>query len=115
MRKQRTAIVKVQLLSAMLTFSGCVLAPSSSARPWTITDRENTLKQKIYSSYKANQLTLKERDSLLEQRDKIVAREKAMKDKNGGRLSYADASKLEKELNSLSERLQKKVLEKRLH
>jgi len=84
------------------------------AKKYTITQRQDALLKEIESDYKANQLTLAERDSLIEERQKIVDKEKDMKAKNGNKLSYADDRKLEKDLNTLSLKIQKKVLNKRV-
>jgi hypothetical protein len=83
-------------------------------RTLTVTDRQEALYKEINSDYKANQLTLEEKDDLLAQHRKIVAKEREMKDKNGGKISYEDNRKLEKSLNDLSIKLQKKVLAKRV-
>jgi hypothetical protein len=107
---RKNALALILVTSFVLVGS----AGPSLARKWTVTQRQEALLKEIESDYKANQLTLAERDDLKEQRQKIVDREKSMKDKNGGKLSYEDNRKLEKDLNNLSIKLQKKVLAKRV-
>ena len=88
--------------------------PGLAAKKYTVTQRQDALLKEIQADYKANQLTLEEKNDLVAQRQKIVDRENSMKQKNGNKLSYEDDRKLEKDLNSLSEKLQKKVLAKRV-
>lgn len=48
-------------LSLVIAFA---ISPCAQARKYTIYDREVSLEKKIDTAYKANQLTLKEADSL---------------------------------------------------
>ena len=103
------------LLGTTLTMSMPVQAKKHvHSEKLTITDREVVLDKKINVAYEANQLTLQEADDLRDKMKKIKTKEEKMKDKNGGRLSYANNTSLEKSLNDVSEKLQKKVLEKRV-
>ncbi len=98
---------------ALAIFASFPTEPSL-AKKWTITGRQDALLKEIDSSFKSNQLTLKERDDLRSEEEKIVLKEKSMKEKNGGKISYEDNRKLEKDLNNLSNKLHKKVLAKRI-
>ncbi len=89
------------------------VSPSAQARNYSINDRQVSLERKIDSAYKANQLTLKEADSLKGKIKDIKEDEQKMKDKNGGKLSYADMTILEKDLNKVSDKLHRKQLDKR--
>lgn len=80
----------------------------------TVTQRQNILLKKINRAERANELTRKEAQGLRNKRNDIVAMEARMRSKNNGRLSYADINKVEKELNSLSLKIQKKSLAKRV-
>jgi len=111
---------RVVIISALLLGSSLGLMPSGEARrlstrhEYTITDRQVVLEKKIDAAYSANQLTLQEADDLRGKIKKVKEKEQKMKDTNGGKLSYANRTSLEKALNSVSEKLQKKVLEKRV-
>ncbi len=87
---------------------------SADARKVTITQRQQMLMAKIAHSEKSGDLTKDEAVSLRNEEAKIVERETEMKNKNGGKLSYADMNSLEKDLNKLSAKLQKKELAKRV-
>jgi hypothetical protein len=107
------------LAASLLLGAGLVMMPPVQARHHyskkvTITDRQVELTQKIDKAYKDNELTLKESDDLKGKLQKIKESEDEMKTKNGGKLSYADENTLEKSLNSVSEKLQKKMLAKRI-
>jgi hypothetical protein len=82
-------------------------------KTWTITERQVALRKEVDSGVKANELTLKEANSLRDRLSEISADIQKMKDKNGGKLSYKDEGKLEKRLNSLSVDIQKEKLAKR--
>jgi hypothetical protein len=79
----------------------------------TITDRMEILSKKIEKGQKANELTLKEADKLRESINDIKERIEKAKDKNGGKLSYEDENKIEKDLNKVSVKLTAKELDKR--
>ena len=107
--RKTLALILVTSL-AFQGFAGAGLAK----RTLTVTDRQEALFKEINSDYKANQLTLDEKNDLIAQHKKIIDKETSMKSKNGGKLSYEDNQKLEKSLNDLSQKLQKKVLAKRI-
>ena len=69
--------------------------------------------KKINAAYEANQLTLQEADDLRDKMKKIKTKEEKMKDKNGGKLSYENLTSIEKDLNGVSDKLHKKMLDKR--
>jgi hypothetical protein len=98
-------------LSLVIAFA---VSPCAQAKKYSVYDREVSLERKIDSAYKANQLTLKEADSLKDKIKGVKEDEQKMKDKNGGKLSYENVTDLEKELNKVSEKLHKKQLEKRV-
>jgi hypothetical protein len=108
----RKILLSAVLLStvASVTFS----APSLAAKKWTVTQRQEALYAEINKALKANNLTLKEANDLKDEHAGIIDKEKKMKDKNGGKLSPEDENKIEKSLNTLSEHLQKKQLQKRV-
>lgn len=111
---------KIVLVYSMLLGLGLILMPPMQARKhvhpekYTISDREVALERKINSAFAANQLTVQEADDLRGKLKKIKDKEQKMKDENGGRLTYPNSTTLEKSLNSISEKLQKKQLEKRV-
>ncbi len=104
--------------SMLLGFGLAVMPEAAEARhhsaKYTITDRQVSLEKKVDSAYAANQLTLKETDNLKGKLKWVKDEEQKMKDKNGGKLSYKDKTTLERSLNGISEKLQKKMLEKRV-
>ncbi len=86
----------------------------ASAKPKvTITMRIERLTAKINKSQKSNELTLKEADHLREDIADINAKIEKAKEKNGGKLSYADENKIEKDLNKVSLKITKNSLNKR--
>ena len=99
---------------AALLFSisaGCFQA---EARKWTITQREVEEQKRINSGEKANELTKKEAADLRGDMADIASRIDKMKSKNGGKLSYKDEGKIEKSLNDVTLKMEKKKLEKRV-
>jgi hypothetical protein len=105
---------KTPLIYCILALLTCAFSASSLAKHWTVTQRQDALLKEIDSSFKANQLTAKEHDDLRNEQQKIIVREKSMKEKNAGKISYEDNRRLEKDLNTLSLKLHKKVLAKRV-
>jgi hypothetical protein len=107
--------MKTRTIFALSLLVAFAVSPSTvQAKKYSIYDREVCLEKKIDSAYKANQLTLKEADSLKDKIREIKEEEEKMKDKNGGKLSYENQTSLEKNLNKVSEKLQKRMLEKRV-
>lgn len=100
-------------LSSMLVV-GCLFISPADAKKWTVTQRQQALSHEVDKAYRANQLTLKEADGLKKDISKVANREQKMRSKNGGKLSYEDNTDLEKDLNSISVKLQKRQLEKRV-
>lgn len=98
-------------LSLVVAFA---ISPCVQARKYTIYDREVSLERKINAAYKANQLTLKEADGMKNKLKDIKEDEQNMKSKNGGKLSYENMNDIEKDLNKVSNKLNKKMLEKRV-
>src|SRR5271156_3044692 len=94
-------------LSLVIAFA---VSPCVQARKYTIYDREVSLEKKIDTAYKANQLTLKEADSLKKKIQDVKETEQTMKDKNGGKLGIEDTTTLEKSLNKISVKLNQKML-----
>ncbi|MDX2107917.1 MAG: hypothetical protein SFY67_16060 [Candidatus Melainabacteria bacterium] len=90
-----------------------LLSPPADAK-LTITQRQNILLKKINRAERANELTHKEAQGLRDKRLSIIAMEARMRNRNNGRLSYSDINKVERELNGLSLKLQKKALAKRV-
>jgi hypothetical protein len=112
---------EIILASSLLLGLALIITPPAEARrhhtasgKYTVTDRQATLTKEIDAAYSANQLTLKEADDLKAKLSSIKTKEQQMKDKNGGKLSYADNNSLEKSLNNISNKLHKKILEKRV-
>jgi hypothetical protein len=110
MRNRTPAIGAILITLFMLASTDA----SFAKRHWTVTERQQALLAEINTAQKANQLTLKEADNLRDDQRKIVEKEQSMKDKNGGKLSVKDNTSLERSLNDLSNRLHKKVLDKRV-
>jgi hypothetical protein len=106
--------VVASILATAFILNGAVAPGIAAARKWTVTERQEALSKDIDAAFKSNQLTLKERDDLKSQHQKISDRISSMQKKNGGKLSYDDNRKLEKDLNGLSVKLQKKILDKRV-
>jgi hypothetical protein len=100
-------------LCSVLAITNLLITPAD-AKKWTVTQRQEKLSSEVDAAYKANQLTLQEADGLKQDSMKISQKEEKMKVKNGGKLSYPDENQLEKDLNKLSLKLHKKVLEKRV-
>jgi hypothetical protein len=104
---------KYLAIGLVALFSQTVFTPSADAK-LSVSQRQNILLKKINRAERANELTRKEAQGLREKRNDIIAMESRMRSKNNGRLSYADINKVEKALNSLSLKIQKKALEKRV-
>jgi hypothetical protein len=95
---------------------GLLLAPAAEAkRTYTITNRITTLTSKVNAGQKSGELTLKEADNLRDKLADVNSRISKFQAKNGGKLSYADENKIEKDLNDVSLKLSKKELAKRVN
>jgi predicted ribosome quality control (RQC) complex YloA/Tae2 family protein len=103
----------LSILAGLLLMQVIAIEPME-AKNITITERQEILMKKIDQGEKSGELTLKEAEALRNEGNKITEKQAKMKDKNGGKLSYADITKIEKELNKLSLKIQKKGLEKRV-
>jgi septal ring factor EnvC (AmiA/AmiB activator) len=107
--------IAVALCVAML----CVqfVAPSTAdaaKKKWTIYERQVDLQKRIEKGEKSNELTKKEADKLRDRMADIKDRVEKWTAKNGGKLTYKDQGKIEKDLNKVSTDLTKWSLEKRL-
>ncbi len=90
------------------------LTVSVDAKKFTVSSRQTTLMAKIDRAQRTNELTLKEANDLRDKICDIQLKEDAMKEVNGGKLSYANITELEKDLNKVSNKLHKKQLSKRI-
>jgi hypothetical protein len=106
-------VMKTNGIFALSLVAAFAVSPCVQAKKYTIYDREVALERKIDKAYKANQLTLKESDSLKNKIKDIKENEQDMKNKNGGKLSYENMNDLEKSLNKVSNKLNQKMLDKR--
>lgn len=100
-------------ISFGVAFSSAQLEAVAKKPKVTITDRLEILSKKIDKGQKANELTLKEADKLRTTISDIKEKIQKAKDKNGGKLSYEDENKIEKDLNKVSVKLTAKELDKR--
>lgn len=112
-KKMRNYTFKYVAIGLITLFLQTLLAPQADAK-LTITQRQNILLKKINRAERANELTHKEAQGLRDKRLSIIAMEARMRNRNNGKLSYSDINKVEKELNSLSLKIQKKALAKRV-
>jgi hypothetical protein len=87
---------------------------AAQAKHLTVTQRQQMIVAKINSAEKSGELTKDEAISLRNDDADIVHKITVMKNKNGGKLSYANINQIEKDLNKLSVKLQKKSLAKRV-
>lgn len=87
---------------------------AADAKKMTVTQRQYILMGQVNRAEKAGELTMKEAGSLRDDLAGIRDRESRMKNNNGGKLSYADITKIEKDLNKLSNKLHKHELSKRV-
>jgi hypothetical protein len=93
---------------------GFLANPAQAAKKWTIYQRQVEEQKRIASGEKANELTKKEADGLRSDMSSMSERIEKMKSKNGGKLSYADEGKIEKDLNKVTVKIEKLKLEKRV-
>ncbi len=100
---------------ALLLIGTLIFSPCVHAKTYTVQDRQVALGKKIDQAYKTNHLTLKEADSLKSKLKDVKDNEQKFKDQNGGQLSVKDTTSLEKDLNKISSKLHKQMLEKRTH
>ena len=106
-----------QVVSALLVLAVLQIAPQSSeakARRYTVTQRHEILAAKINRMEKAGELTLREARSLRDDNQDLWKKVSRMKARNGGKLSYKNIAECEKDLNSISNRIHKKALAKRV-
>ena len=88
---------------ATLLASSFVLSPlPSHAKRWTVTERLERLSKAVDKGRTANELTIKQVDSLKGEIKSIKEKAEKMKTKNNGKLSLPDTRKLHKEVNELS-------------
>ena len=109
--------LRANAITAGLTMAlalGLVASPDALAKKhYTITERITALEHRVNAGQKANELTLKEANSLRDDISDINSKIAKYKSKNGGKLSYKDENSVEKKLNDVSIELQKKELAKR--
>ena len=84
------------------------------AKKWTITQRQVEEQKRISSGEKSGELTKKKQLIRRSDMSDLAARIDKMKSKNGGKLSYKDEGKIEKSLNDVTLKIEKKKLEKRV-
>jgi hypothetical protein len=103
-------------LTLSLVSSVCLLSGSADAKKTTLTvyDRQVALTKEIAKGEQSKELTAKEATDLRSKLADIEKRKTKMETKNGGKLSYEDTNKIEKDLNDVSLKIQKKKLEKRV-
>ena len=105
----RTAMA---VLTLMALQSG---TPALSAEPeWNVDTRTQRLMQEINLAQKENQLTDKEAKKLRSDLADIVAKKTRWRDKAKGLLTEKQNRSLEKDINSVSVKLHKLQLEKRV-
>lgn len=100
------------LASLLVCFS--VSALDAQAKKWTIYERQVQLNKEIDQGIKSGDLTSKEGEKLKNEAADISERIAKAKNKNDGKISVPDQSKIEKDLNKLSLNIQKKKLQKRV-
>ncbi len=106
-----------QVVSALLVLAVLQIAPQSSeakARRYTITQRHQILSAKINRMEKAGELTMREARDLRDDNQDVWEKVRRMKNRNGGKLSYKNIAEIEKNLNSISNKIHKKSLAKRV-
>ncbi|MBA3992012.1 MAG: hypothetical protein C0469_00700 [Cyanobacteria bacterium DS2.3.42] len=106
-----------QLVSALLVLAVLQIAPQTSeakARRYTVTQRHQILAAKINRMEKAGELTLREARDLRDDNQDVWQKVNRMKARNGGKLSYKNIAEVEKDLNSISNKIHKKALQKRV-
>lgn len=102
----------VVLVAGALLIQGITV--SVDAKKFTVSSRQTTLMAQIDRAQRTNELTLKEANDLRDKLRDVQVKEDAMKEKNGGKLSYDNISELEKDLNKVSNKLHEKQLGKRV-
>lgn len=108
--------MKHAILTA-LALSLCLSAipVSAKGKVWTIDARQAQLMVDINEGQKGKQLTKKEADGLRSDLADVARRKKKMKEKaDDGKLTEANKSDLEADLNKISVSIQKYKLEKRV-
>lgn len=86
----------------------------AKARRYTITQRHEILAARINRMERAGELTLREARDLRDDNQDVWKKVSRMRARNGGKLSYANISEIEKDLNKISNKIHKKALEKRV-
>lgn len=96
--RHKATLVFAAILSLVLALSPL----PSFAKKWTVTERLEHLSKDIDEGRAANELTLKQVESLKNDAKDIKETMEKMKAKNGGKLSIPDTNKLHRELTDLS-------------
>lgn len=91
-------------LLVTITSAGTILlsAEPAHAKRWTVTQRMDKLCAEITEGRRANELTVKQVETLQKDAADIKARMEKMKAKNGGKLSVPDTKKLHDDMTELS-------------
>lgn len=90
-------------ITACLAVVVCSFAsPAALAKKWTVTQRIEKLSGEIDEGRKANELTVKQVESLKKNVADIKEHMEKMKAKNGGVLSVPDTKKLHDDMTDLS-------------
>lgn len=109
-----TSLLVAAALLGQFAFTAPQVAEARAPR-YTISQRHNALIAKINRFQRTGELTMREANSLREDDHDIRRREARMRSKNGGKLSYSDINKIERELNDLSNKIHRKALNKRVN
>lgn len=113
-RKGDITMTRYLALIAALALTATATISTVEAKKLTVTQRHDILSNRINCAQKAGNLTLKEANDLREDLADVCERQSRMKADNGGKLSYADITKIEKDLNGISNKIHKKHLAKRV-
>lgn len=98
----RKTALTTAALAIMLSCSFIVGSQPAFAKKWTVTQRIEKLSADINEGRKANELTLKQVESLKKDVADIQERMAKMKAKNGDKLSIPDTKKLHDDMTELS-------------
>lgn len=94
-----------------MAFNQVVFMPEALAKKWTVTERIEKLSAEIDTGRKANELTVKQMDTLKDMITSMKARMEKMKEKNGGKLSVPDTKKLHDDMTDISVKMLKMRLD----
>lgn len=103
--------VTVLMIASLLSLSFALAQLPCLAKKWTVTERIEKLSSDIDAGRKANELTVKQVDTLKKMVADINEKIEKMKAKNGGKLSVPDTKKLHDQMTGLSVKLLKMQLD----